>query len=323
MKRGDELHTLLIRGMVPGQIAAPEYIETVISHVFLFADIAYKVYKEDATAFNTHLRDLSKRAARNEFAAEDAIWNMHMSPHVYLPPQGIAVSGGRAVFVPLTEAAEVAVVSRRLDPAMVLFALLKRGAVSQATAVRLGAQLAQAENIFVPLLSPSTVGEHMMDAVEDVDRWGAHHAASVGDALWQRGMEFLREEHTRLFSGEVPLYPRFDIHTLNAFVIDDTLEPFDTMPAKGLWQWGPAAHNMFRIATDIAVFAGEETAQAFTDGWACATKRRWEGTAHDGMFWRVYTAMIMTPYFHMLASADSSKKSAAHAYAAFLERLLS
>lgn len=322
MKRGDGLHTLLMHGLLPGQAVAPECVETVISHVFLFPDLVYKIYKEDATAFNTHLRDLSERTARNRFAVDDATWNMHVSPHVYLPPQGLAVSDGHVAFVPLAEAAEVAVVSRRLDPAMILCALLERGAVSLAGAARLGAQLARTENAFEPLSSPSAVREHIRDLVEDIDRWGAHRTDSFGEVLWQRGMAFLRKEHTRLFSGEVPLYPRFDIHTLNAFVIDDVLEPFDTMPAKDAWHWGPAAHNMFRVATDIAVFAGEETAQAFSDGWTSATKRRWEGAAHDGMFWRVYTAMIMTPYFHMLASTDASKKRAADAYAAFLERSL-
>lgn len=80
----EKIRALFLSGKVADETTVPEHIETVMSHVFLFPERVYKIYKGDNEWFNKNFNDLSDRRKRFEFSKNDFHWNQMLCPEVYV-----------------------------------------------------------------------------------------------------------------------------------------------------------------------------------------------------------------------------------------------
>ena len=102
---------LVKAGKTPGETTIPKHIETVISNVFVFENLVYKVYKNDNDFFNQGFRDISTTSARFDFTRRDFTWNQTLSPSIYLELRGVEVTEeGEISFVEEDQAEELVMV---------------------------------------------------------------------------------------------------------------------------------------------------------------------------------------------------------------------
>lgn len=127
-----------------GEGAAPELIETHISWVFLVGARVYKVKK----AVDLGFLDMTSRALRRHFCAEEVRLNAELAPGVHLGVAPIVARGGRLVVDPPvgvdeSEAIEWAVAMRRLPARFMLEHLLAEGELDNALLEFLAERLAR------------------------------------------------------------------------------------------------------------------------------------------------------------------------------------
>lgn len=316
------------KGRLAGQSVVPEYIETPISHVFLFTDEVYKVYKEDSVFFNTNFRDISSVQSRLTFSESDFSWNHRLSPDIYLGLKGLSIgASGQVVLIdkpfPAT-LTEVACVTKRLRTEDLLYARLRTDTGGDLDFYSLGRDFAQSENAFtddesIPAKSPL---EDMQSRIIDIDHWGSETMRDIDSFVWKKGMKYLEDSADGLLASESSgLEYCFDVHMFNAFIFENHLRLFDTSPPKQGWKFGASPINVYRLASDIYALVGVDAYHSFLRGYQKSSIRQ-PLRPEQEIFWLVYASMIMVPYLYMLARSDKEKHSAAEIYKEFLQEKL-
>ncbi len=314
---------LIGEGRIPGEHEAPARIETVISHVFLFKEKAYKLYKNDNEFFNTHFNDLSTKDARILMTKTDFAWNKQLSEEIYITLQGVSVRDGVVVFADsLENSEEVLQVLKRLPAGAILFDQLVSGVVlTNGEYAQMGMQFAQREKGFVyeGQFPEESLLENMRGREKDIDEWIQGVGSYIPAAEQKRYADMLCSLVTEVYGfGEEKTSICFDSHSMNAFYADGKLYPFDTYAPKKEWCFGPRFLNMYRLASDIYAFSGEGAFRSFVDSYFATLEISHSGKTLEYAL-VLYASLIMVPYLYMLGAENTQKMDSAKKYHSFLK----
>lgn len=314
---------LLRAGKVSGESGVPKHIETVISNVFLFNERVYKVYKNDNDFFNSSFHDVSAKQDRFAFSKADFEWNQQLTKEVYLHLQGVKVDGDSIQLVDEKDAEELMFITKRMPEGTILFDRLMKGDLTQDDFYEIGKQFAEREKNFVwnGTMSDESLLDNMLERYDDIVAWikDVEKVSALEKETWANKLKELIVRVYTHDSSKVSIC--FDLHSLNAFYVDQTLYPFDTHPPKDAWRFGPPLLNLYRLATDVFALAGEKEFDAVMRGYHEYLKKEMPPQETNRLF-VIYASLIMVSYLYMLGTTDTDKNEAAVKYHDFLKRYL-
>ncbi len=285
---------LLHAGKVSGESGIPKHIETVISNVYLFNERVYKVYKNDNDFFNSSFHDVSAKQDRFAFSKADFEWNQQLTKEVYLHLQGVKVDDAGIQFVDEKNAEELMFITKRMPAGTILFDRLMKSDLTTNDFYEIGRQFAEREKNFVwnGAMSDESLLDSMLERYDDIVAW-IKDVEKVSALEKETLANMLKELIVRVYthdSSRVSIC--FDLHSLNAFYVDQTLYLFDTHPPKDAWRFGPPLLNLYRLATDVFALAGENEFNAVMRGYHEYLKKEMPSQETNRLF-VVYTSLIM------------------------------
>jgi len=311
-------------GKIAGGGASPEHIETVMSDVYLFDDVVYKLYKNDNEFFNTNFRDLSRRETRIAFTRSDFAWNHALSPSIYLELQGVSVANDQIRFLAFDDAPEeFLIVMRRIAREHLLFERIVSNGISREDCFSLGSQLADSlTKARTQRFSGYNYFETFKANIVDVHNFIKDVAEYVPFEEVQAYIDFLetfRLNNRSLFESTLSLEldRGGDTHSHNVVVTDGQLLLMDTYPPKDAWLIEHHLLPLYRIGTDIWGLSGnKELFEAFVAGYEETAAIKVDRSL-DALF-VTYSALIAVSYHYMLQRTDKSKALAATRFHSFL-----
>ena len=285
---------LLHAGKVSGESGIPKHIETVISNVYLFNERVYKVYKNDNDFFNSSFHDVSAKQDRFAFSKADFEWNQQLTKEVYLHLQGVKVDDAGIQFVDEKNAEELMFITKRMPAGTILFDRLMKSDLTTNDFYEIGRQFAEREKNFVwnGAMSDESLLDSMLERYDDIVAW-IKDVEKVSALEKETLANMLKELIVRVYthdSSRVSIC--FDLHSLNAFYVDQTLYLFDTHPPKDAWRFGPPLLNLYRLSTDVFALAGENEFNAVMRGYHEYLKKEMPSQETNRLF-VVYTSLIM------------------------------
>lgn len=314
---------LLRAGKVSGESDVPKHIETVISNVYLFNERVCKVYKNDNDFFNSSFHDVSAKQDRFAFSKADFEWNQQLTKEVYLHLQGVKVEGDQIQFVDGKDAEELMFITKRMPTGTILFDRLLQGDLTVEDFYAIGKQFAKREKGFVwnGTMSDESLLDNMLERYDDIVAWikDVEKVSALEKETWANKLKELIVRVYTHDSSKVSIC--FDLHSLNAFYVEQMLYPFDTHPPKDAWRFGPPLLNLYRLATDVFALAGEKEFDAVMRGYHECLKKEMPSRETNRLF-VIYAALIMVSYLYMLGTTDTDKHEAAVKYHDFLKRYI-
>ncbi len=306
-------------GKISDESGTPKHTETVISNVYLFNERVYKVYKNDNSFFNTSFHDLSVKRDRFVFSKSDFEWNQRLTKELYLHLLGVRVGNDRIQFVDEQDAEELIFITKRMPADTTLFDLIMKGDLATNDFYEIGKQFAQREKNFIwnGVMPDESLLGTMLERYDDIVEFikVVEKISTLEKETWTNQLkELITRVYTHDSSG---VSICFDIHSLNAFYVDQTLYPFDTHPPKDTWRFGPALLSLYRLATDVLAFAGKKEFDAVISGYHEYLKREMP-TQENSRLFVIYASLIMVSYLYMLGITDTDKQGAAVKYHNFL-----
>ncbi len=295
-----------------GDSRSPEYIQTQISHIFLYPETVYKLYRRDNESFNKLFVDLGDEATRKKFCEEDFFFNRYFNPRVYLDLLRIRVNGSDVEIRPRDESGYDWIIKmRRIDPARNLTALLLHGSLKEDDFRSIGYQMTKmiAEFPRKPETSRNYY-EIMKIDVDDVEKF-AYLAGrfikkeDVKRAAWAM-KEYLERRKDRFAKiTEKDFVYSIDNHSDNVFYNDGELSFVDIYPPKEDWRVVEPLYVIYRLSTDVEVLAGRASAKALIEGY-----KNYYGVENADeslrLFYQLYGATLKSAYLFMHPGEDRS-----------------
>ena len=313
----------IVRAFSEGKLedfeSRPVHIETPTSHVFVCGDAAYKLYKDDSGFFNDNYANLSDRTTRLEFIRSDFAWNRAVTPAIYRELKGVSVADGSLIFSDDLEQAEhVVICMRSVDTTKGLLPLLSGGALTEQDFLSIGRQLSDRLSTLPKPASGSKLRENFRSRMKDMRVW----MTSLSDILPREEalgyVDYLEQfvEGNEIMLSEEYLSSCADIHCENALYADGTLQLIDTFPPKEEWRIGHQDFDVYRLAGDVYVMAGEEGFRAVLRGYEEQSGRTLDPALKN--FFVVYVVSIMVPYLYFISKESELHRKAAVRYRSFL-----
>lgn len=274
-----------------------QHIETVISNVFVYEHLVYKLYKNDNAFFNREFRDLSTDLARMEFTEKDFEWNRHFSPSIYLRLNYVSTDG-EVVVSDRDHANEVLMVMNRVDKSDFLFELLNKKSVSISDAESIGKQLRELQSTLPQAPKENILfSEKFKNRIGDVESWmlGSAQYYEVGeiDSYIQWAKAYCENNQSLDLMGETAGFEG-DIHSQNAAFVKGNFYLMDTFPPKDAWLVGHPLVAAYRLAVDMyAITEDQKMFRAFWAGYKTEPP-------HEEFFVH-YALCILVSYLHMLS----------------------
>jgi aminoglycoside phosphotransferase family enzyme len=316
----------LERGDVPGATGVPRHIQTVQSNVYLFEQIAYKVYKNDSSFFNKKFTDLSTVEGRKAFTKADFDWNNTLSPSIYRTLLPVRVEADTLVFdCSEEEVTELVVVMRRMHEKDVLLGKLFRGEVTPSACHSLGTQLGATLERAVTALPEADFVAFMTKRIDFV-RW---FIKDVNDIVPTTESEAYFDEIQARVDANGALATRLgmelvtggDIHGGNCIIEGEELHLIDAYAPKEEWRVEQRDISMFRVGADVwALSESEDCYKAYWKGYEEGSGRAVCKEAEQ--FLLPYGAMIMVSYLYMLGRNNPEMHEMAKRYHSLVRTLL-
>ncbi|MEI6494549.1 MAG: hypothetical protein WCO03_00620 [bacterium] len=324
---------LIIKAFAAGQVVGlkeygtkPEYIRTQISHIFLFPDFVYKIYRRDNDNFNSLFVDLDSEQLREQFCREDFFTNHYFSPQTYLELLRMQVEAAKVSLVPADDSGdELVIVMKRIDDKNNLTALLKRQGLTKEDAKRAGHDLTQAIAEF-PHQPETNLNyyEIMINFMDDLKGFAYLAAPNITKEETDCVITFLsgyvednKDRFGKMTSKDLVI--SIDDHSDNLFITDGEVSMIDAFLPNPKWRIVEPLYCIYRPATDVMVWQGEEVKESFLDGY----RRFYPGSIVDkttDKFYLVYFALIRAAYFFMLYQENGNHKEEAEKYWQFIKR---
>lgn len=313
---------LLKEGAVPGESSKPKHVETVISNVFVFPNVVYKLYKNDSDFFNASFRDISSSQARFEFTKNDFNWNHALSPRVYQELRGVYVKDDQITFVTSDEEIEEYLIAMTpVNEADFLFERLSAGTLSSEDGYSMGKQLAERlKKVRPTLLSGYDYYALSSARIQDVRNW----IKNVSDLISSEEQETLLSYLESFLLNHTGLFQRFsnelanagDVHSFNGAFIEGELNLMDTYPPKSDWQTEYHMTPVYRLGADLWALGSKEIYDAYIRGY----KENSDLPVIDEVepYYIVYASLIMVSYLYMLQRTAPQHKPRAVRYHKFL-----
>lgn len=316
----------LIQSFLTGEIVnaqeTPEHIETTISHVFLFREKVYKLYKNDNYDFNTHFRDIANGASRKNFYETDFRWNHYFSPNIYRRLVKIYRNDGKFTLVKSGSAVDIAIEMDRVDNAVNLTKLLRTKKVSRRELVVLSETMMRKIKLFPDFHPKLSYSDYLRIRLDSLD---AFMKIIPGTLPYQRRQHFMNiqrtffEEHWQYFASfrthEMSI--AIDNHADNIFIVDHKPQFIDVYSPKEEWGIIEPLFNVARLAADVALYHSQEYGRAVLTGFRSVYPQR-KIQEEIFQFYALQAALIKGTYLFLLG--DPTRKREAEQYWKTLEK---
>lgn len=325
-----DLFTLLREGKVDSCQSVPKMVETVISRVFIFdqENLVLKFYKRDNDWWNTSMQDMSSGVPRANFIRQDFAFNHFLNPNIYTDLKCAVVEAGRVTLRdPEDQDDELVIVMKKQDFTHVLTQVLAERRCTLEDYRTIGKSFAHIKQTlpsdFLPKIEFDWY-EHVYLRLNDLTSWVTSEKDFPSD-VGEKALERLRamlEQHKDAFKkishADIPV--SIDSNSENLLYENGELSFIDAYPPKDAWRVATFEGDIFRIATDIYVFAGEEAYDTYMSGVQEVAPDAVH--SHFSDFYILYSALIAGPYFFMLTRKNPTYRPIAEKYLSFIESLL-
>ncbi|MEO6536163.1 MAG: hypothetical protein ABIT47_00585 [Candidatus Paceibacterota bacterium] len=295
----------------------PEYIETQISHLFLFPETVYKISKRSNIFFNEHFRDLSDAEERFSFYKSDFSENQYFSPEVYLELKYLHLQNNTVLLTSdSTDAEDILMRMKRIDVSNNLSHLLHEGNLSEDEFRGMGRT--QTQQIADCPYKPTSKEDYytlFKRRIIDLDDWIALAPDFITIDERSKIIASLNgyiEKQKDYFAAIDPstYVISIDNHSDNIFYKDNRMFFLDVYPPKEDWMTVLPWMNIYRPATDIWLLQGEKFARAFIEGYE---EHYGPLPRESELFYLVYSASIQA-----ISLANQSKAKDATIYKNFI-----
>lgn len=308
----------------------PKHIETVISHVFLFNDVVYKLYKRENEIFNKNFRDLNNEEVRTHFIKEDYFWNNYFNSDVYKSLVKVRLSNNLIIIDEDQETdGDWVIKMARIDADQTLTNVLRKNPIPTDKLKSLGHDMTKliAEFPHTPK-AENNFYENFVSRIIDVREWllladekdVPKEVTEKIDSALKSYLEKNKERFESFPISDLVIAP--DNHSDNVLFIDSVHSFIDLYPPKASWLLSEPFMNICRLSTCVAVLSDEESANAVIDGY----NEYYDSDSNDESlktFYQIYSAAIQGAYVFMLANGDQKLRDEAQRYFDFIEKWIS
>ncbi len=312
-------------GKISDENSIPKHVETVMSNVFIFDKIVYKLYKNDNDFFNKAFRDLAPKKDRMDFTKKDFEWNHSLSPSIYTKVIGINVKNGEIEIVePTEDAEEVVIVMNRAKTKDLLFEKLTKGTISKDESFSIGKQLGETLGKAQKKLKEKHNFYDKFEArISDLRNWVGGVSEYVDEDEFKKYCDFLeefRKNNREWFENELSdeVVSGGDLHSHNAIFSDGILYLIDTYAPKEEWLVDHRLIPMYRVGTDIWALSGNrDLFESFIKGYEKGSGYKVDRRLDD--LYVMYASSIMVVYLYILQRTDKEKKEASEKFHKFIQ----
>ncbi len=328
MSTTEDIVSAFAEGKVFGLGSAPEHIKTQISHVFLYQDRVYKLYRKDNEGFNKYFVDLADTDLREQFYRDDFFTNHYFNPEVYLNLLRLKQNGDNFLLTSSNEQRDDLVIEmKRIDPTYNLTEILKSGKLTSNEAEEMGHFMTKAIAEF-PEKPDSKLNYHeiMLHFMEDLRGFSYMADPEISKEDTDKVMELLsrhvmskKEVHSKMTAQDMVI--SIDNHADNVFYKNGQTSFIDVYLPKESWRTVEPLYCIYRPATDVAVWEGEEVKNSIVEGY-----RRFYGVKEidkaTDLFYQIYFALIRAAGFYQLYKEHGTHKEEADKYWHFISEAL-
>ena len=298
-------------GKVEGITGRPDQIiETLLSKLFFFGDQVFKIYKNEKNSVIE-----STKLQRAEFYSQDFLWNKRMSPEIYLKLQPVAKTERGFVNVSSEKADDFYILMKKIDNSCNLTSLLEKRSISSNELRKVIREMA------IRLKVISKTNKHEIEEILKVGLF-KFNLQNIESLKWVYDAhpdlpknkseevitflnDFIRQE-PYFFSATCDRQSAsIDNHSNNIFFLDGQPCFIDIYPPKKIWRVRDDLFFISRLAADVAVIAGRETAEILYDEYRKIVPP-WP--AQVTSIYEIESALIKIPYCFIIKKPELAKK---------------
>lgn len=328
-----DFHTKIVETFKKGEIKnipefgeVPKHIETQISHIFLFPQYAYKIYKWDNKGFNQFFSNLGDPEFRKQFYKEDFFWNNYFNKEVYLNLKSLNINGTSISLEEQNDSSDDLVIEMKTIQANEnLTKLILHNQLSEKNAYSIGFAMTKeiAEFPHKPKMEV-TYYELLKTRMEDLTHFTTFAEPHISKPEAEKVMNvlshFIEKRKPKLEQiTDDQLEIAIDNHSDNLFFKNGQVSFIDAYPPKKDWLLLSAYANAVRPATDILLLSGQKN---LYDQFIKGYKDYYQIDKIDeelGLFYQTENALLKGVYLYDLFNNGTQRKDEADKYWGFVK----
>ncbi len=306
----------------------PEYLQTEISHIFLFSQTVYKFYRRDSKGFNEYFFDLNDNEKRKKFYQEEFTSNHYFNPEVYQKLSGLKIEDNKVSLVDnLSTADDLVIQMKRIEATNNLTHILLNGNLNPDDYYQIGDQMTKALIGFNKGKEAKgnyyEIMRYFMDDLEVYLRMYEKEITREETDLIIAGLRNFVENHKDYFVRikENSLIETIDNHADNTYYNNGRVSFIDAYLPKDSWRIVDPLYGVYRLLTDVAVLTSDETAMPIFKGF----QNNYPDYLFDSeldVFYKIYFSCIRVGHFFTVAIDDTLNRDIALRYLNFIRSKL-
>lgn len=298
----------------------PEYLQTEISHIFLFPNTVYKFYRRDSKGFNEYFFDLNDDSKRQKFYQEEFISNHYFNPEVYQKLAGLKIEDGKVALVNnLLEVDDRVIQMKRIEADNNLTNILLHSKLNSDDYYQIGDQMTKALIGFNKGKElKGNYYEIMAAFLDDLDNYLTMYEKDLSKEEARQiigGLKKFLEAHKDHFVKieEGSLIETIDNHADNTYYNDGQVSFIDAYLPKDSWRIVEPLYGIYRLLTDVVALTDDETAMPMFEGF----QNNYPDISFDqklDSFYKIYFSCIRMGHFFGTTTDDSSNRDIADRY---------
>ena len=299
-----------------------EYIQTQISHIFLYSHTVYKLYRRDNENFNALFADLSGEK-RADFYKEDFFYNHYFNPAVYKKLVGVLVHDNEVILTEASSGLDWAIEMARIDAAENLTALLIHGSLKEDDFRSIGYQMTKTLAEFPRKSDTKNNWYAIMKAnFEDNESFVYLADPLIKKDDTRKVLEVLKnyfengKERFVNMTGE-QLICAIDNHSDNVFYNGGEVSFIDVYLPKENWRMIDPFYAVCRLSADVLVLGGNTYAEALISGYEDYYGN--DKTSRSiQLFYQLDGALIKAAYLYIIGKDSGKRLNEAEKYWQFI-----
>ncbi len=306
----------------------PEYIQTEISHVFLFPQRVYKFYRRDSKGFNEYFFDLNDNKKRKRFYQEEFSSNHYFNPEVYQDLVGLKIEGEEVLLIENPEEGEDQIIQMtRIEGDKNLTHVLLNGHLEPEDYYKIGDQMTKSliefnkgkklRGNYYEIMGAflDDLGNYLTMYEKDISK---EEANQIMTGL--RGFLEANKDHFSEIEGN-SLIETIDNHADNTYYNNGQVSFIDAYLPKDSWRIVEPLYGVYRLLTDVAALAGDEVAMPIFKGFQ-SNYPKIEFDPKLDSFYKIYFSCIRIGHFFGVSVDDPSNKDTANRYLGLIRNKL-
>jgi len=303
----------------------PEYVETQISHVFLFSERVYKIYKWDNEEFNKNFVNIANINTRTEFYQDDFTWNKYFNEEVHLNLKSVIVNDDNVLLENRNEICDDLVIEmKKININENLSKLLLNNQLTEEGAHKIGFAIAKLVAEFpnkpdfntnyyqVQKVRTEDVGKFILFAEPLIKKEESDEIAK----LMQKFIDGKKENLETI--GIDKMVIAIDNHSDNIFYKDGKVSFMDVYPPKKDWLLLEPLGNIVRPATDALILGGKPLYDEFLRGYQDYYKIDTINRELE-LYYQIESAVIRAVLLYDSYKKDGKYKNEADKYWSFVK----